>query len=125
MIVGVGTDLVERVRIEKSYKRYGNRFAVKILGSTELQDFSRVKFKAAFLAKRFAAKEAVAKALGTGMRDGVHFSGIEVTHDHRGQPGVYLSGGAAYRADELGIKQWHLSLSDERQHALAFAIAEK
>ena len=124
MILGVGTDLVEIERIKKSLEKFPDRFAKKILAEDELSEFRRSKVSAAFLAKRFAAKEAVAKALGTGMRQGVHFTSIEVCHDQFGKPGVLLHGDAERRAQELGVKRWHLSISDERQHALAFVIAE-
>ena len=123
MIVGVGTDLVEIARIERSLDRFAERFASKILTSSELALF-RAKPSAAFLAKRFAAKEAVAKALGTGMRAGVHFAYIEITHEPSGKPGIELHGSAAQRANELAIQHWHLSISDEKQHALAFVVAE-
>lgn len=124
MIVGVGTDLVEIGRIQKSLDRFPERFVRKVLSSDELIQFEKEKHSISFVAKRFAAKEAVAKALGTGMRGGVHFPLIEVVHDHRGKPGVKLYGKALERADTLGINRWHLSLSDERQHALAFVVAE-
>ena len=123
MIVGIGTDLVEVARIQRSYERFGLRFATKILHPTELERLGE-KLSAKVLAKRFAAKEAVAKTLGTGMRMGVHFSQIAVEHIPSGQPTVRLYGAAAARAEHLGIQNWHLSLTDERQFALAFAIAE-
>lgn len=125
MIVGIGTDLVEVARIERSLSRFGDRFAGKILSSAELKSFQASKSKSHFLAKRFAAKEAVAKALGTGMRGGVHFPSIEVIHDAAGKPGVNLLSGALQQAQQLDISTWHLSISDERQYALAFVIAER
>ena len=82
MIKGIGTDLVRTSRIANSLERFGERFAEKILASREMTDFKSSKDKVKFLSKRFAAKEAVAKALGTGMGAGVHFKSIEVTHKH-------------------------------------------
>lgn len=125
MIIGIGTDLVEVRRIQQSLDKFGERFAQKILANEELPQFAAAKFPVSFLAKRFAAKEAVAKALGTGMRAGVHFSNIAVVHDAAGKPGVKLSAAAQQRAVQLGIKHWHLSITDERQFALAFVVAEK
>ncbi len=125
MIVGIGTDLVEVARIERSLERFGDRFAHKILSSTELQNYRSAASRSHFLAKRFAAKEAVAKALGTGMRGGVHFRLIEISHDEAGKPIVSLLSGALARAQQLNISNWHLSISDERQHALAFVVAER
>ena len=77
-----------------------------------------------FLAKRFAAKEAVAKALGTGMRAGVHFVQINVSSKRSGAPVVELSGAAKSRADNLGVERVHISISDEREHAIAFVVLE-
>lgn len=124
MIVGNGTDIVEVARIAGSLERFGVRFAKKILSPTELAQYESAKSGLNFLAKRFAAKEAVAKALGTGMRQGVHFTNIEIVRDKFGKPGVQLKSGALQRADALGIDRWHLSISDERHYALAFVIAE-
>jgi holo-[acyl-carrier protein] synthase len=124
MIKGVGTDLVDVARIQRSLDRFGERFARKILSETELAKFAKQP-TASFLAKRFAAKEAVSKALGTGMRAGVHFSMIEVGHKSSGQPTVVLYDMAAERAQVLEIDAWHISISDEKDHALAFVVAEQ
>jgi holo-[acyl-carrier protein] synthase len=125
MIIGIGTDLVEVRRIQQSLDKFGERFVKKVLTAEELQQFAEAKFPGSFLAKRFAAKEAVAKVLGTGMRAGVHFTNIAVTHDAAGKPMVCLSAAAQTRAAQLGVDHWHLSITDERQFALAFAVAEK
>ena len=124
MIVGVGTDIVDVRRIERSLDRFGIRFAKKVLNEAELAVFEKHPTPS-FLAKRFAAKEAVSKALGTGMSRGVHFPDIEVIHKESGQPSVRLYKGAETRATDLGVKHWHVSISDERDHAIAFVIAEK
>jgi len=124
MILGIGTDIVLVSRIRQSETRFGDRFAQKILAEIEFSQYKRVSAPTYFLAKRFAAKEAVAKALGTGMRSGVTFKSIEIQHDRVGKPKVILWSGAAKMADSLGIKHWHISLSDEKDQALAFVVAE-
>lgn len=124
MIVGIGTDIVEIARIRRSLEKFGERFAGKILGESELVRFRTVKEPAAWLARRFAAKEAAAKALGTGMRGGVHFVQIEIRHQKSGAPLLDLTGRAAARADKLGVNNSHVSISDERDFAVAFVILE-
>ncbi len=124
MIKGVGTDLVRTTRIASSLEKFGERFAEKILATGEMADFKSSKDKAKFLSKRFAAKEAVAKALGTGMGAGVHFKLIEVTHKASGAPAVLLHGAAQQRATKLGVTHTHLSISDEEGLAQAFSVLE-
>lgn len=124
MIVGIGTDLVELARIEKSLQRFGERFAKRVLVETELTEYRQAKAQVAFLGKRFAAKEAISKVLGTGMRQGVSFSCISVKHTESGKPTVELSDAALKVAQDRGIVSWHLSISDENQYAVAFAVAE-
>lgn len=124
MIVGIGTDLVLVSRIRASLDRFGDRFAQRILVEKELVDFATARAPEYFLAKRFAAKEAVSKALGTGMRHGVTFGSIQISHDGAGKPLVILLGDAADLAERKGIAHLHLSLSDEKDQALAFVVAE-
>ena len=124
MIKGIGTDLVRTERIRASFERWGERFANKILSSYELEKFSAARNKVNYLAKRFAAKEAIAKALGTGMRSGVHFSCIEVKHHPSGAPFVVLHGHALLRAELMGVQSSHLSITDEEGFAMAFAVLE-
>ena len=126
MIISVGTDLVKIARIEQALNRWGHRFVKKLLTSQEqLLLESRTKAnQGAFLAKQFAAKEAVCKALGTGMRQGVSFQAIEIPRNQYGAPKVKLSGTALERQSYLNISTWHLSISDESEYALAFVIAE-
>jgi holo-[acyl-carrier protein] synthase len=123
VIVGVGTDIVEIARIESSVRRWGEKFAVKILSVGELSRY-RQRGGIAYLAKRFAAKEAVSKALGTGMRCGVGFTQIEVVGQSGYPPKIVLSGAAASHAERLGVRVSHLSLSDERQYAVAYVVLE-
>lgn len=124
MILGIGVDMVEIHRVEQSLARFGDRFARKVLSAGELARFREANHPAAFLAKRFAAKEAVAKALGTGMRAGVHFVQITIDRKKSGAPRVELSGAARQRAEKLGAGTIHVSISDEADHAIAFAVME-
>ncbi|MBC8520003.1 MAG: holo-ACP synthase [Gammaproteobacteria bacterium] len=127
MILGIGTDLVDVKRIRDSLERHGDRFAEKILSKDEVLEFQQCgeRVQAHFLAKRFAAKEATAKALGTGFRDGIKLQDIEVTHTEKGKPELLLSGGAELEQRQLGVTATHISISDEHEHAVAFVIMEK
>ncbi len=126
MIAGTGVDIVGIVRIRNLLDRWGDRFAGKILTELEMERFkSRRRDRAAYLARQFAAKEAVSKALGTGMRAGVHFRQIEVLRKSSGAPSVHLSGAAQKRSDELGVGVWNVSISDETEFAVAMVIAER
>jgi len=124
MIVGIGVDLVKIERIARLLDRYGKRLADKILSPAEMPLFAKTKNPTAMLAKRFAAKEAVAKALGTGMRGGVYFPQIEITNKPSGAPVVLLGGKARERAEKLRVKSTHVSISDEEDFVVAFAVME-
>jgi holo-[acyl-carrier protein] synthase len=123
MIKGVGTDIVEIARIEVLWQKQGARFAQRLLSESEQLVLKNHRQPARFLAKRWAAKEAVSKALGTGIAQGVGFADITISHTELGQPKIELSGGALNRAIELGITQWQLSISDEKHYAVAFVVA--
>lgn len=120
----VGVDLVEIPRIERALARYGERFLVRVFTRGEVL-YARGRVPE--LAARFAAKEAVAKALGVGMRmlapEGIGWQEVEVLGDQRGRPEVYLHGRAARRAAELGLVEWAVSLSHTREYAVAFVVA--
>lgn len=120
-VVGVGIDIVSIERIARIDARYGERFRQRILAAGELAACPP-EGTAAFLAKRFAAKEALAKALGTGFSDGVHFAEIEVTRNDKGRPGLRLHGSTRRMADALGVREMHLSLADERRYAVAHVL---
>ena len=122
MIVGVGADIVDVRRIQRCLMRFGNRFTDKILCAGERRSLRGSRL-AAYLARQFSAKEAVSKALGTGMRSGVHFKNIEIARKGSGAPMVRLTGEAKSRAGELGISDIHISMSDEREYAIAYVIA--
>ncbi|ANJ66871.1 holo-ACP synthase [Halothiobacillus diazotrophicus] len=127
MIVGIGTDLVEIARIAQGHGRYGDKFLGRVLGDVELVNCplpDSARF-AAWVAKRFAAKEAAVKALGTGFRDGICLQDIQTVHDPLGAPSLQFSGRALQRLNALGATRVHLSLSDERQYALAFVVIER
>jgi len=120
MIYGIGTDIVSIARIAGAIERHGARFAQRILAESEQQAFAEAVRPEHFLAKRFAAKEAAAKAFGTGFSDGLCMSDIAVTHDTRGRPLLSFSGRAESLCIELGIGEHFLSISDEKDNAIAF-----
>jgi len=122
MIIGIGTDILETVRIVKAQQRWGRRFRNKILTPYEIEQMERNADPIRFLARRFCAKEAVSKALGTGMKSGVSFPQIEVRHDIRGAPLVVLGDRALEIYEEKAAKGLQLSISDEKTFTLAFAV---
>lgn len=125
MIVGIGTDIVEIERIQTMWEKHGERLAQRLLSEAELQRFAQVPQKVAWLAKRFAAKEAAAKALGTGIAEGISWKHLEVGNDALGAPVLKLHEAALARAEKLGANRFHLSLSDERAFAVAFVMLER
>ncbi|MCP9760358.1 holo-ACP synthase [Aquitalea sp. S1-19] len=124
MICGVGTDLAEIARFEAMIARRGLGVGRRLLSASELADFAASSDPARFLAKRFAAKEALAKALGTGVRAPVLLTAIAVGHDALGKPQFALSAELSAFVAARGISHLHLSISDERTQALAFVVAE-
>lgn len=123
MIIGVGTDLLDIRRIGKALERTP-RLAERILTASELAQFQRASQPVNFLAKRFAAKEAAVKALGTGIGRGISWQHFAVSYDSLGRPLMTMYGGAQEKAEQLGIRQIHISYSDETDHIIAFAVAE-
>ena len=124
MIYGVGTDLVEIARVARALERFGDRFAERILCAPELARFRTVGCSAAYLAKRFAAKEAFGKALGCGVRAPAHWHGLWVSTHDLGQPRLEFSSALAARLATEGICRTHVSISDERGLATATVILE-
>lgn len=124
MIFGIGTDIVRIQRMEDDLTRFGDRFVKRILTEGELKEYQDDANKANFLARRFAAKEAAAKAMGTGFRNGLTWRDIEVTHNSQGRPLLIFHGQARRFADEQRIIVAHLSLADEHDHAVAFVTLE-
>ncbi|GAA5445052.1 holo-[acyl-carrier-protein] synthase [Microbulbifer sp. NBRC 101763] len=127
MIVSIGTDICNYQRIDAVWKRHGGRFVERILSDGERCDFADLAEvnRAAYLCKRFAAKEALGKALGTGIGEGVSWQDIEIRRRKGAAPQVLLSGAAQQRARAMGVDVIHLSLSDEKDAALAFVIFER
>ena len=124
MIYGVGTDVVEISRIEKALARFGERFARRILCEPELQRFKNHRLPAAYLAKRFAAKEAFTKALGTGINAPANWHGVWVRNLPSGKPVLEFSEPLRKMMSSRGVGNSHLSLTDERGVAMATVILE-
>ncbi len=124
MIVGIGTDIVQVARLEAGWARFGARYAERILDAAEQREFETAVRKGDFLAKRFAAKEAAAKALGTGFRGAFGLRDIGIAHDALGCPRLVLTGGARALAERLGVARTHVSLSDDGGYAAAFVVLE-
>lgn len=132
MIHGVGTDIVLVERVEALLVRWGERFARRVLGDDELAEYRRRRGKdghgsgyaTRYLAKRFAAKEAFGKALGVGLRAPMTLHSLQVLNDARGRPMAVASNALGRHLDDNGLVA-HVSLSDERDSALAFVIVER
>jgi holo-[acyl-carrier protein] synthase len=122
MITGIGVDIVEVERIHKALQVRGDRFAEKILSTSEYQEYQSIHLTAAFVAKRFAMKEAFVKALGTGMRDGLSFSDIAIEHDEWGKPSVRVAPHLQHFVEQSRV---HISVSDEKNTVVAFAVIER
>jgi holo-[acyl-carrier protein] synthase len=124
MIYGVGTDVVEIARIEQALARFGERFAGRILCEPELLRFKSHRMPAAYLAKRFAAKEAFTKALGTGIHAPANWHGVWVKNLPSGRPVLEFSEPLKRLLSKRGVCSAHLSLTDERGVAMATVILE-
>ena len=125
-IVGNGVDIVDNLRIKKSIKN--NNFIKRIYSKDEIKESKNVKNKINFFAKRFAAKEAFVKSLGTGFRNGINFKDISVKNNNLGKPELYLNKKIkSFLSQKLKYKKYkiHLSLSDEDRHSIAFVIINK
>jgi holo-[acyl-carrier protein] synthase len=124
MIAGIGVDIAEVLRFEKMLDRYADRIVRRILCEAEWQQFERRNRRASFLASRFAAKEAVSKALGTGIAQGIGFHSIEVINDEQGKPELRFHDGAKALVEQRGITSALLSLSDEKHYVVAMVVLE-
>ena len=125
MIYGIGTDIVESSRIAQSLDRFGVRFARRILTDSELPEYHLSSKPILFLASRFAAKEALSKAMGTGLRHPVNLNYIAIAHDNLGKPFFQFHPELNRLINDKGITQHHLSISDEINMVCAFVILEK
>jgi holo-[acyl-carrier protein] synthase len=123
MIRGSGVDIVEVVRVERAVARWGDAFVGRVFTDRERAHAGATPVAAQRLAGRFAAKEAVMKALGFGLGS-MGWREIEIATDARGKPVVELSGRAADVADRLGVRAWSVSISHTRRLAIAHALAE-
>jgi len=121
-VLRTGVDLIEIERIKRAIDQHGVRFLVRVYTAAERQDCGQ---RVESLAARFAAKEAVAKALGTGIwRQGIEWTDIEIVRDpESGAPSLLLHRAAAGHARQLGLTEWSVSLSHDRTHAIAFVVA--
>lgn len=124
MIVGIGVDIAETARVLKLKTKFGARFARRILTDDELVEFERRQYSASYLATRFAAKEAVAKALGTGIGEQFGFHSVQIDHDGQGKPQLkFLDNGLDLIA-RLKISNAMISLSDEKNYVVAMVVLE-
>ncbi len=124
MIVGIGVDIAEMARVEELAGRFGERFARRILTDDEHAEFDRRRRPHAYLATRFAAKEAIAKALGTGIGKRFGFHSAQIDHDDHGRPVVTFLEAAQNLLDDLGVTHAMISLSDERHYVVAMVVLE-
>ena len=124
MIYGIGTDIVRIERMQENLEKYPEKFAQRILSENEMLEFSAHNQQARLLAKRFAAKEAASKALGTGFRNGITLRQIEITHDKLGKPQLVFYAEADAYIKNAGITSSFVSLSDESDYAVAYVILE-
>ncbi|MDY0971677.1 holo-ACP synthase [Siccibacter turicensis] len=123
-ILGLGTDIVEIARIEGVISRSGDRLAQRVLSESEWAQYQAHQQPVRFLAKRFAVKEAAAKAFGTGIRNGLAFNQFEVYNDALGKPRLRLRDEAERLAARMGVTSVHVTLADERHYACATVIIE-
>jgi holo-[acyl-carrier protein] synthase len=121
-VIAVGTDILQVARIEDVVARLGDRFVRRILTPQEQSEYHASRQPVRLLAKRFAAKEAIAKSLGTGIGRGVSWQDIQIEHDTHGAPLVRLLGGAQRVALERGGVRVALSMADELDYVVAFAV---
>lgn len=124
MIFGIGTDIVAVKRLQGMWERHGEKALQRLLAPDEMADFAKAADKGRFLAKRFAAKEAFSKALGTGIRPPAVLSAIAVSHDDLGKPILVCYGQLAEMIKNQSLTA-HLSLSDEADYAIAYVILER
>jgi holo-[acyl-carrier protein] synthase len=123
-VLGIGVDLVENARIEHSLERFGERFLQRVFTAGEIEYSQSMKYPARHLAARFAAKEAVSKAFGTGIGKSMGWKDIDVRRKESGEPYVVLEGGAKKVADERQVIKVSITLSHTEHHAMAMIVVE-
>ena len=124
MIIGIGVDIAEIARVDKLHSKFGERFAERILTPDELQEYRRRGSSSSFLALRFAAKEAVAKACGTGIGKELGFHSIQIDKDALGKPVLRFLEIAMPLVNRLQIRNSLISLSDEKHYVVAMVVLE-
>ena len=124
-VVGIGTDIIEISRLREMSDKVREKLALRVLTSAEYKKYLSTKQQVSFLAKRWAGKEALSKALGTGIANGVSFQQIEIQTLKSGQPILKLQDKALIIALEIGATSWHITLSDEVNYATAFVVLSK
>ncbi|MBI2379834.1 MAG: holo-ACP synthase [Gammaproteobacteria bacterium] len=124
-IYGIGTDIAHISRVQRSLDRHGQAFAERVLSDKEMPEYHASKQPARLVAKRFAVKEAVSKALGTGIGAELSFQDVSVGHDAQGKPLLEFSEAASARLAARGITGHHLSLSDDQDTVVAFVVLER
>jgi holo-[acyl-carrier protein] synthase len=128
MIKGIGTDFLEKSRMESIFLKFGNKFITKILSKKESDEFNKkinLTKKVSYLSNNFACKEAVAKVLGTGFSQGVLIKDIEILRNELGAPYAKLKGKAGQVAIKKGLEKFHISITDTKDYSLAFAVGEQ
>jgi holo-[acyl-carrier protein] synthase len=123
-VLGIGVDLVECARIQRSIDRFGDRFLHRVFTDGEIAYSMSMKFPARHLAARFAAKEALSKAFGTGIGKAMGWRDIDVQKKANGEPFVVLSGHAKELADRRGVRAVWITLSHTEDHAMAQIVIE-
>ena len=124
MIVGIGTDIINIARMKALFERHGQAFVNRVFTEMEREIAADRKNPIEYFAGRWAAKEAVSKALGCGIGANCAFQDINIVNDSRGGPSFELSGSAAKRAEAIGATKFHISISHEREYACAMVIME-
>ena len=124
MVIGIGVDIIEVERIKGAIERHGQRFLDRVYCPGEIRCCRSSANSFQRFAARFAAKEAVLKALGVGWQDGTRFTDVEVVVNSKGRPSVKLSGKSRRIGEALGVSRVHISLSHTKRHAIAQAVAE-
>ena len=122
MIFGVGTDIVELVRVQQTYERFGERFVERLLMPEERERFEASRQPVRFLAMRFAGKEAAVKAMGTGFRHGMWIRDVGILNNDWGRPYLIFSERGRAVCERLGVGEGHVSLTDDAGLVVAFAV---
>ena len=124
MIVGIGVDIIEITRVDEINQKFGERFARRVLTADEFLEFERRKRSSNYLATRFAAKEAVAKACGTGIGEQLGFHSMQIENDTQGRPVLRFLEAADALVERLQIRNAQISLSDEKHYVVAMVVLE-